>query len=189
MMPFPAGGGAARHTRYREKAGGVKMSRGIVEIISNQTVILMHNVKTAILTCDLDSILCDMPVWKHVYHALHSCDQWFINPDSYSTEPPFHEPGLNSLDVRSNSALSRETLLEYYEQIRSKTLSYLDSLDDESLSQKPDGCRYTRMALILGQYRHLYAHLGNINATTMMNTGMWPRVVGLDSDLSKGLYE
>jgi hypothetical protein len=31
-------------------------------------------------TCNLDFILCDLPVWKHVYHMLHSCDQWFINP-------------------------------------------------------------------------------------------------------------
>jgi hypothetical protein len=85
--------------------------------------------------------------------------------------------------------LSRETLLDYYEQIQLKTMAYLQTLDDESLSQKPDGCRYARMALILGQYRHLYAHLGNINATTIIQTGMWPRVVGLDSDLSKGLYE
>lgn len=165
------------------------MGREIVEIIAGQTIILLHNVKTTILTCDLDYMLCSMPVWKHVYHALHSCDQWFVNPDNYRTEPPFHEPGLNSLDVTSGTALSRETLLDYYEHIRQKTVSYLQTLDDESLIQKPDGCRHTRMALILGQYRHLYAHLGNINATTMIQTGMWPRVAGLDGDLTKGLYE
>ncbi len=38
--------------------------------------------------------------------------------------------------------------------------------------------------MILGQFRHLYAHLGNINATTILRTGQWPRVVGLEGDLS-----
>jgi hypothetical protein len=164
------------------------MGRELVEIITDQTVILLHNVKTSILTCDMDYVLCSMPIWKHIYHALHSCDQWFINPNSYK-EPPFHEPGLNSLDAQSDTALSRETLFDYYDHVRSKALDYLSGLDDELLSQKPDGCPYTRMALILGQFRHLYAHLGNINATTIIGTGRWPRVVGLDGDLSKGLYE
>ncbi|NLV59488.1 MAG: hypothetical protein GXY67_12080 [Clostridiales bacterium] len=165
------------------------MNKELVEIIRDQTVILLHNVKIAILTCDLEYVLCDMPLWKHVYHALHSCDQWFINPNSCPAEPPFHEPGLNSLDVQSNAALSRETLLAYYEQIRGKIQNYLGALQDEDLPKKPDHCPYTRMALILGQYRHLYAHLGNINATTMLQTGRWPRVVGLDGNLSRGLYE
>ena len=165
------------------------MGREITKIITDQTIILLHNVKTAILTCDPEYVLCGMPVYKHAYHALHSCDQWFINPDCFHTEPPFHEPGLNSLDINSGKVLSREALLDYYEHVRQKTLAYLDSLDDASLINKPEGCRYTRIALILGQYRHLYAHMGNINATTMIKTGMWPRVVGLDSDLSKGLYE
>jgi hypothetical protein len=165
------------------------MGRELVETIAGQTVILFHNMKTAILTCDLDFILCGMPVWKHVYHALHSCDQWFINPDGFHTEPSFHEPGLNSLDVKSSTVLSREMLLEYYEYVRCKTLGYLKSLDDDSLHQEPDGCRFNRMALILGQYRHMYAHLGNINATTILATGEWPRVAGLDGDLNKGLYE
>ena len=165
------------------------MSRDLIEIITAQTVILLHNVKTALLTCDLEYILCDMPIWKHAYHALHSCDQWFINPDRYNTQPPFHEPGLHSLDVPSGTALSRETLLAYYEHVRGKVLSYLSGLEDDALTEKPDGCGHTRMALILGQFRHLYAHLGNINATTMIRTGRWPRVVGLDGDLNKGLYE
>lgn len=165
------------------------MHETLVGIITEQTVILLHNVKTSILTCDMDYVLCDMPIWKHVYHALHSCDQWFINPDNYNTEPPFHEQGLNSLDTKNNTTLSQETLLAYYEHIRSKTLDYLAGLDDELLCKKPDGCQHSRMALILGQFRHLYAHLGNINATTIIQSGQWPRVVGLDGILSKGLYE
>ena len=38
----------------------------------------------------------------------------------------------------------------------------------------------------MGQMRHFYAHLGNINATPIIETGKWPRVVGM-SGLEKGL--
>ena len=64
------------------------MERKLVETIREQTVILLHNFSTVIRTCDLDFVLCGMPIWKHAYHALHSCDRWFINPDRYA-EPPF----------------------------------------------------------------------------------------------------
>lgn len=164
------------------------MNKELVNIISKQTDILLYNVKTMILTCNLNYCLCGQPVWKHVYHMLHSCDQWFINPNKY-TEPPFHEPGLNSLDEHSEKTLSRDQLITYYESIRTKLAGYLNSLTDEMLVLPPERCKHSRLALILGQFRHLYAHLGNINCTTIIETGEWPRVVGMDADFSKGLYE
>ena len=164
------------------------MSRVLVSIIANDVKRMFYNVEIALRTCDLDFVLCELPIWKHAYHMLHSIDQWFINPAEYS-EPPFHTPGLNSLNQFDSNALSREALLQYFSSIKQKVLAYLDDLSDEELSETPEGCRFTRLTLILGNYRHTYAHLGNINATTMMATGRWPRVVGLDGDLSQGLYE
>ncbi|MCL1963978.1 MAG: DinB family protein [Firmicutes bacterium] len=164
------------------------MSRALVQIINEKTTVLFHNVETMLQTCDLLYILCDMPIWKHAYHMLHSCDRWFINPEHY-TEPAFHEPDLNSLDVPSEKALSRELLLDYLASIKAKVMQYLEDLTDERLAENPEDCPHSRLALILGQYRHVYAHLGNINATTIIQTGRWPRVVGLEGDLSKGLYE
>lgn len=164
------------------------MSRQLIRIISEQTEILLFNVGTTIETCDMDFMLCGMPVWKHLYHALHSCDRWFINPGRYQ-EPPFHVPGLNSLDAESAKKLSRGELSEYYVQVRSKVMDFLDTLEDEQLAEAPEDCPFSRLALILGQYRHLCFHLGNINGTTILQTGLWPRVVGLDGDFSKGLYE
>ncbi|MCL2056287.1 MAG: DinB family protein [Oscillospiraceae bacterium] len=161
----------------------------LTQIIKDQTVILLHNVHTAILTCDLDYYLCDIPIWKHIYHMLYSCDKWFINPERYTAEPDFHEPGLNSLNECGGTPLSRETLLNYFEHIRRKTLDYLSNLNDDQLPQNPDGCKHSRMALILGQFRHLYAHMGNINAVTIIETGNWPRVTGLDGNLSDSLFE
>ncbi len=164
------------------------MERQLTQVILEQTEILLHNVNTTLQTCDLDFVLCEMPVWKHLYHALHSLDRWFINPQRYD-EPPFHEQDLNSLDIPSERTLSREELAAYYHQIRQKIQQYLNGLTDDMLYEKPEGCKHTRMALILGQYRHLYCHIGNINCTTILRTGKWPRVVGLEGDLTAGLYE
>ena len=75
--------------------------------------------------------------------------------------------------------LSREELLAYFEQIKTKITAYLDNLNDEDLYEKPEGYKYNRMSCILGQIRHFYAHLGNINATTIVQTNKWPRVVGM----------
>lgn len=159
--------------------------------IKQNTEVLFTNANIMLQTCDLDFVLCDMPIWKHVYHMLHSCDQWYINPHTY-TEPDFHEPNLNSLDIPSEKCLSREDLLAYLEKIKEKIMSYLDGLTDDMLYDIPEGCKTNRLGLILSQFRHFYAHLGNINATTIMETNQWPRVVGITGKSGKsteGLFE
>lgn len=149
------------------------------------------NADIMLQTCDPDYILCDMPIWKHVYHMLHSCDQWFINPNEY-TEPDFHVSGLNSLDIPSEKVLSREQLSAYLESVRDKIMAYVDSLTDERLYEVPAGCKLNRLGMILSQYRHFYAHLGNINATTIIATNKWPRVVNAEGKCGRsasGLFE
>ena len=101
-------------------------------------------------------------------------------------------PNLNSLDVPSEKALSREELLLYLESIRTEIFGYLDGLTDEMLYEVPTGCTHNRLAMILSQFRHFYAHLGNINATTILATNRWPRVVNLSGKSGKsaeGLFE
>lgn len=110
----------------------------LVNNIKLQTEIMFVNVDIMLKTCDLNFTLCDMPIWKHVYHMLHSCDQWFINPFDY-VEPDFHEPNLNSLDIPSKSMLSREMLSDYLDKVRVKILSFLNSLTDENLYEIPQG--------------------------------------------------
>ena len=56
------------------------MPRELVEAIRLNTEVLFVNAEIMLKTCDLDYVLCDMPIYKHVYHAFHSCDQWYINP-------------------------------------------------------------------------------------------------------------
>lgn len=160
------------------------MSRELVDIITKQTEIMLYNVDITLHTCDLDVIVCEMPIWKHLYHSLHSLDRWFINPDKYD-EPSFHEPNLNSLDIPSENVLFREELIQYFNEIKSKINLYLKGLTDDMLSEKPEGCEYTRLALVLGQYRHLMCHIGIINCSTIYETGKWPRVVGLAENYPK----
>ncbi len=110
---------------------------------------------------------------------LHSCDQWFINPERYA-HPDYHDDGLNSLDEKpGDRVLYREELLQYLRDIETKTIGYLGGLTDEMLHENPQGCKYNRLSLAFGAVRHLYAHLGNINCTTILEKGKWPRVVGM----------
>lgn len=167
------------------------MSGELVKAIKLQTEVLFANASIMLQTCNLDFVLCDMPVWKHVYHTLHSCDQWYINPWHYS-EPNFHVPNLNSLDIQSEKVLTGEKLSQYLEAVRVKILAYLDSLTDDMLYEIPLDCKSNRLALILSQFRHFYAHLGNINATTIMETNKWPRVIGHSGKSgasTEGLFE
>lgn len=83
-------------------------------------------------------------------------------------------------------------LKSYLEEIKKKILKYIDELTDEALYEITVGCVSNRLGLILSQYRHFYAHLGNINGTTIMETGKWPRVIGTSGKSGKsaeGLFE
>ena len=51
------------------------MNYELVSTIKKQTQVLFDNAKIMLQTCNLDFTLCDIPIWKHVYHMLHSCDQ------------------------------------------------------------------------------------------------------------------
>lgn len=170
------------------------MRRDLVKTIKDCTEILFLNFETTLKTCDMDYVLCGMPIWKHCYHTLHSLDQWYINPYDY-TEPPFHEDKLNSLDYldENGKVLTREELTEYFKTIQTKIINYLDNLSDEDLYEIPKDCKYNRLEHVLGQFRHFHCHMGNINAAAMVTRNQWPRVVGtyaLDDDfVFPGLYE
>ena len=70
--------------------------------------------------------------------------------------------------------LTDEQLLEYLDSIEKKTLEYLDTLDDSMLYECPEGCRFTRMELVLRQYRHLSFHTGMLNGQVAVATGEFP---------------
>ena len=70
--------------------------------------------------------------------------------------------------------LTDEQLLEYLEKVEKKTLYYIDTLNDEMLYEKPENCPYTRMELVLRQFRHLSFHTGMLNGQTAVATGKFP---------------
>lgn len=131
---------------------------------------------------------CEMPLWKHVYHTLHSLDQWYINPSVYD-EPAFHTTYLNSLDIKTDGFLSKKQLINYNRDISVKILSYLASLKEEQLLQKPPKSNYTRLQLILAQHRHLDMHIGMLMGFTIADTGLWPRVMGIANPLPQEDYD
>lgn len=166
------------------------MMNSVCQMIKRQTDANFVNLRTAILTYDREAPVCGAPAWRYVYHTIHSADKWFFNPFIYE-EPAFHEPGLDNPNARCNTVLSDEQLLGYLEQVRNKTAAYLDALTDEMLNECPPECGYTRLELVLMQFRHLSVHVGLLNGQTAERTGKFPLYVTPDSldRLEKGLYE
>lgn len=165
----------------------------LTDIITDQTIRALWEVKN-VADCVPDRYwdkkYCDMPMWKHIYHMLHSLDLWFINPrDPRFEEPEFHEKDLNDLDKASSKALTRAEINSYFNKTEDKIRDYLNGLKDEVLLEKPDGCEYTRFTLILAQHRHLHTHMGMIMGFIIDDTGLWPRVVGLEGEIPTGDYE
>ena len=131
-----------------------------------------------------DALYCDTPLYKHIYHTLHSLDRWYMNPDVY-TEPDIHTQGLNDLNTPANEYLSRELLNGYANRVEAKITNYLDTLTDDMLNEMPDGCAYTRFDLILAQHRHLDMHIGMLMGYIIAKTGRWPKVLGLIGEISQ----
>ena len=161
-------------------------------VIRDQTARALWEVRN-VVTCVPDALwdreYCQMPCWKHIYHMLHSLDLWFINPrDRDFREPPFHVQNLNNLDVPSDGHLSRAQLEQYLNTIEDKLYAYLDGLSDDRLLESPENCEYTRFTLIMAQFRHLHSHMGMLMGFVIAETGLWPRVLGLEKPIPNGGY-
>lgn len=168
-------------------------SNRLSEIIQDQTKRALWEVKN-VIDCIPDEmwnvLYCQMPCWKHVYHMLHSLDQWFINPrDPFYQEPEIHEHDLNNLDVVSSKKLTRDEINLYYEKVSAKIEAYVFSLKDEELLDLPEYCEYDKFTLILAQFRHLHTHMGMLMGFIIDDTGLWPRVLGLEQPFPEAGYE
>jgi len=165
----------------------------LVDIIRDQTERALWEVGN-VIDCipdeRWDREYCGMPMWKHVYHLLHSLDLWYINPnDQRYEEPVFHVPNLNDLNTPSDRRLNRETLGDYFTNVKKKIAAYNKSLSDGELLAFPPNCSYTRFTLILAQFRHLHSHMGMLMGFIIDDTGKWPFVVGLTADIPTGKYD
>ncbi|HBH94679.1 MAG TPA: hypothetical protein DDX91_02950 [Ruminococcaceae bacterium] len=162
----------------------------LCEIIGEQVKANFLNLETAVRTYDRNALVCGVPAWRYVYHTVHSADKWFFNPFIYN-EPSFHENGMDNPDNPCTVVLSDIELLDYLKQVEKKTLDYLDSLIDEELYKCPDNCEFTRLDLILIQFRHISFHTGMLNGQTVKRTGKFPIYVSPHTvyRLNNGLYD
>ena len=157
------------------------MEKRLIEIISEQTRILFENIQetfNAISEDQMDKFIFDAPLWKHIYHMLHSLDQWFINPYIYNNLD-FHEYGMNSYKIETDEVLSKENLVTYFNDIEEKINLFLNNLNDCSLIETPENCSFTRLTLILAQYRHVMYHIGFITSILHYTEEKWPKFIGI----------
>lgn len=160
--------------------------QNLTAMIYKQTELIFYNMEISMKTCDWNYKICGSPVWRYFYHTLHSCDKWFRNPMQFE-EPQIQEENLDKVDLPCLRILREDELWIYFQEVKSKTLAYLERLSDEELYERPLKCTFTRMELILGQYRHFMCHIGIFNGITIANTGRYPMVAGLDEIKSQQL--
>ena len=163
----------------------------IIRQIKNQTEINFINIRDQIEVADLESVFDGVNGSRYIFHNLHSMDRFFINPVSYvyEGEKLFGIP--ENLSVISTEregyvadtsiVISREKLLEYFEYVKNKIEKYHDELTGDQLLQKPEGCEYTRLELILGQFRHQMWHVGLTSAITFENKNVWNKFSGMNA--------
>jgi len=81
---------------------------------------------------------------------------------------------MDNPDNMCSVVLSDGQLLQYLDKIRKRTLDYLDTITDDMLYEKPQNCPYTRLQLVLRQFKHLSFHTGMLNGQTAERTGKFP---------------
>lgn len=74
-----------------------------------------------------------------------------------------------------------EQIDRYFSHIEEKIEAYVSQLNDRQLLEYPVNCAYCRFHLILAQFRHLHSHMGMIMGFIIADTGLWPRVLGLET--------
>ena len=148
----------------------------VCDMIRRQTDANFMNLLIAMKTYDRDALVKGAPAWRFVYHTLHSADKWFFNPNAYTERPAF-EAGSDNPFKPCAHVWSDEELLALWEDVRKKTLAYLDALDDSMLNECPPDCAFTRLELILMQFRHMSVHIGMLHGLTVEKTGRFPQYV------------
>ena len=162
----------------------------IIRQIKDQTEINFINIRDQIEVAELEFVFDGVNGSRYIFHYLHSMDRFFINPVSYvyEGEKLFGIP--ENLSVISSEregyvedtsiVISRDKLFAYFEYIKNKIEVYFDGLTSEELLQKPEGNEYTRLELILGQFRHQLWHVGLSSAITFEGKKIWNEFTGLN---------
>ena len=169
----------------------------IIRQIKNQQEINFINVQEQILKADLETVFDAENNSRYIFHYLHSMDRFFINPCDYvyEGEKLFGIPeNLSVIDPKREGyekdagiVISRQQLLDYLAYVKAKIGAYFETLTAQGLLEKPNGCEYSRLELILAQFRHLMWHVGLSSAITFASKKEWNAFTGL-SALNKRLF-
>ena len=162
----------------------------LIRQIKNQTEINFINIKDQIEAADLEAIFDGVNGSRYIFHNLHSMDRFFINPLTYiyEGEKLFGIPenlsvistAREGFEPDTSIVISRQQLLDYFGYVRAKINSYFDTLTPEGLTDTPEGCEYTRLELILAQFRHMMWHVGLSSGITFQASGEWNEFTGLN---------
>ena len=162
----------------------------IIRQIKAQQEINFKNVEEQIQKAYLETVFDAENNSRYIFHYLHSMDRFFINPIGYvyEGEKLFGIPEkLSVIDPKragyesdTSIVISREQLTAYLEHVKSKIGRYFETLTADMLLEKPEGCEYTRLELILGQFRHLMWHVGVSSAITFNAKHEWNEFTGLN---------
>ncbi|MBO6219067.1 MAG: hypothetical protein J6N81_05780 [Treponema sp.] len=173
------------------------MEEIIVQIKAQQEINFI-NVREQIQMADLETVFDGENNSRYIFHYLHSLDRFFINPCDYvyEGEKLFGIPeNLSVIDSNregyvadSSIVIEREKLLSYLDYVEEKINLYFETLTAEELLQKPKGCDYSRLELILAQFRHLMWHVGLSSGITFSAKGEWNHFTGL-SALNKKFFK
>lgn len=173
------------------------MEEIIVQIKAQQEINFI-NVREQIQMADLETVFDGENNSRYIFHYLHSLDRFFINPCDYvyEGEKLFGIPeNLSVIDSKregyvadSTIVIEREKLLSYLDYVEEKINLYFETLTAEELLQKPKGCDYSRLELILAQFRHLMWHVGLSSGITFSTKGEWNHFTGL-SVLNKKFFK
>ena len=153
------------------------------ESIQKQTIQIFENLEIIIESISeekFQSIIGGFPIWKNMYHCIHSLDKNLIDPTLYC-EPSFHEKNMDVIYLETLKKLSKKELINYYTEVKLKIMSYLNSLNDDKLLEKVylKEKYYTRLELILAQLRHVFYHVGYLHCCIKIEYGNTPEYIGL----------
>lgn len=115
------------------------------------------------------------PIWQQFYHLINSIDRIYTDPKEYSF-PAFHREGMHMLENAAEECVSKHTLLEYYQRVKSQVLSYLETADSRELFEKSNHKEISmgRIDHILAQLRHMGWHIGYLHCCAKLLHGRTP---------------
>jgi len=151
--------------------------------VQTQTVQIFENLEIIIESIPeekFQSTIGGFPIWKNLYHCIHSLDKNLIDPASYS-EPCFHEKNMDVIYLETTTKLSKNQLINYYLEVKQKIMNYLNLLTDKKLLEKVylNEKYYTRLELILAQLRHVFYHVGYLHCCIKIEYENTPEYIGL----------